>query len=47
MFYDGNIKKLVYEDVIYICKLMCKEIMFGEYDYKFYNYGYNKENKYK
>nr|BEV20963.1 hypothetical protein [Bombyx mori nucleopolyhedrovirus] len=45
--HDGNIKKSVYENVTYVRKLMCKENMPGEHDHKFYNRGYNKENKYK
>ncbi|AGA16261.1 hypothetical protein [Thysanoplusia orichalcea nucleopolyhedrovirus] len=45
--HDGNIKKSIYEDVTYIRKLMCKEVMPGKHDHMFYNYGYDKENKSK
>lgn len=45
--HDGNIKKSTYEEVTYIRKMMCKEVMPGKHDHKFYNYGYDKENKYK
>lgn len=45
--HNGNIKQSTYEDVMYVRKLMCKEHMPGKNDYKFNNYGYNKENNIK
>nr|AFS51920.1 DekiORF42 [Dendrolimus kikuchii nucleopolyhedrovirus] len=45
--HDGNIKKSAYKEVTYVRTLMCKEIMPGKHDHQFYNYGYDKENKYK
>ncbi|ABL76039.1 Mv-ORF87 peptide [Maruca vitrata nucleopolyhedrovirus] len=45
--HDGNIKKSLYEDVTYIRKLTCKEIMPGKNDHKFNSYDSNKENQRK